>query len=60
MKIGFIQPLLDENEESNSQKIKENIIGTRKDEDSLRSIHSFGDLKTANIVVQCQTLLVKT
>lgn len=46
-RIGFIQPLLDENEESNSQKIKENIIGTRKDEDSLRSIHSFGDLKNS-------------
>ncbi|KAF6065177.1 Metal binding domain of Ada family protein [Candida albicans] len=49
-RIGFIQPLLDENEESNSQKIKENIIGTRKDEDSLRSIHILAISKTANIV----------
>lgn len=30
-RIGFIPPLLDENEESNSLKIKENIIESKKD-----------------------------
>ena len=47
-RIGFIQPLLDENEESNTRKIKENIIETRKEEDGLRSIHNFGDLKSSH------------
>lgn len=50
-KIGFLPPLIDENEEMNNQRIKENIIENKKHDDVLKTVNNYGAARRSSVPV---------